>query len=50
MKAKDVLKKYDITRRTLTNWVKRGIIQVEKTPSGRYIYFEKVIKKNDENL
>jgi predicted site-specific integrase-resolvase len=49
MKAKDVLKKYDITRRTLTNWVKRGIIQVEKTPSGRYIYFEKSNSENKKN-
>jgi predicted site-specific integrase-resolvase len=41
MKAKEVLEKYKITRRTLSNWVKRGLIGVEKTPSGRYIYFEK---------
>jgi hypothetical protein len=42
MKAKEVLEKYKITRRTLTNWVKRGVIKVEKTPSGRYIYFDGV--------
>jgi hypothetical protein len=41
MKAKEVLEKYKITRRTLHNWVKRGIINFEKTPSGRYIYLEK---------
>ena len=41
MKAKEVLEKYKITRRTLHNWVKNGLIGVEKTPSGRYIYFEK---------
>ncbi len=40
MKAKEVLEKYKITRRTLTNWVKRGVIKVEKTPSGRYIYID----------
>lgn len=48
MKAKEVLEKYKITRRTLHNWVKRGIIGFEKTPSGRYIYLDKErIKKND---
>lgn len=47
MKAKEILEKYKITRRTLSNWVKRGIIGVEKTPSGRYIYFEKTDNKND---
>lgn len=41
MKAKEVLDKYQITRRTLSNWVKNGKIGVKKTPSGRYIYFEK---------
>lgn len=38
MKAKEIMKKYDITRNTLCNWVKKGLIIVEKTPSGRYIY------------
>ncbi len=41
MKAKEVLAKYKITRRTLHNWVKTGVITVEKTPSGRYIYYDK---------
>lgn len=45
MKAKEVMKKYNITRNTLSNWVKKGWIGVEKMPSGRYIYFE----KNKEN-
>jgi len=44
MKAKEVMAKYNITRRTLSNWVKKGIIGTERTPSGRYIYFEKVNK------
>lgn len=44
MKAKEVLEKYKITRRTLSNWVKRGWINVEIMPSGRYIYIEKEIK------
>ena len=46
MKAKEILEKYKITRRTLSNWVKSGKIRIEKTPSGRYLYFE----KTDENL
>jgi predicted site-specific integrase-resolvase len=47
MKAKEILEKYKITRNTLCNWVKRGCIEVELTPSGRYIYIDK-IKKSDE--
>jgi len=47
MKAKEILKKYKITRNTLCNWVKKGLIEVEKTPSGRYIYIDKT-KKSDE--
>jgi predicted site-specific integrase-resolvase len=49
MKAKEVMKKYSITRRTLHNWVKSGVIEVEKTPTGRYIYIEKV-KDNNEKV
>ena len=49
MKAKDVMEKYKITRRTLCNWVKKGLIGVEKMPSGRYIYFIKN-KDNNESL
>jgi predicted site-specific integrase-resolvase len=45
MKAKDVMKKYGITRNTLTNWVKRGLIKIKLTPSGRYIY----IIENENN-
>lgn len=47
MKASEVLEKYKITRRTLHNWVKNGLIKVEKTPSGRYIYLEKEEKNNN---
>jgi len=43
MKAKEVMEKYNITRNTLSNWVKKGWIIVEILPSGRYIYKE--IKK-----
>jgi predicted site-specific integrase-resolvase len=46
MKAKEIIEKYKITRNTLSNWVKRGWIEVEVLPSGRYIYHEiKIIKK-----
>jgi predicted site-specific integrase-resolvase len=41
MKAREVMEKYNITRRTLSNWVKKGLIDIEMTPSGRYIYFDK---------
>jgi len=46
MKAKEIMEKYNITRNTLSNWVKRGWIQVETLPSGRYIYID---IKNDKN-
>jgi len=45
MKAKEVLEKYKISRNTLTNWVKKGLIKVKLTPSGRYIYI--IEDKND---
>lgn len=45
MKASEVMKKYNITRRTLHNWVKKGLIVVDKTPSGRYIYHDKNINR-----
>jgi predicted site-specific integrase-resolvase len=47
MKAKEVMEKYGITRRTLHNWVKRGVIKTEKTPTGRYIYQEIMKTCND---
>lgn len=40
MKAKEIMKLYNITRNTLCTWVKEGKIKVEKTPSGRYMYSE----------
>lgn len=49
MKAKEVMIKYGITRRTLSNWVKKGVIKVELTPTGRYIYIEK-INLSDEKV
>jgi predicted site-specific integrase-resolvase len=38
MKAKEIMQKYNITRNTLCTWVKKGLIEVEKTPTGRYVY------------
>ena len=38
MKAKEIMEFYKITRNTLCTWVKKGLIEVDKTPSGRYIY------------
>lgn len=49
MKAKEVMKKYNITRNTLSNWVKKGYIKVEKTLSGRYIYLIETEKKECQN-
>jgi len=49
MKAKEVMKKYNITRNTLSNWVKKGYIKIEKTLSGRYIYLESEKKESRDN-
>ena len=48
-KAKDVMKHYGICRETLGNWVKKGLIKFDKTPSGRYIYYIED-KKEDTNV
>lgn len=50
MKAKEIMKKYSITRNTLYNWVKKGLIKFEKTPSGRYIYIDEKENKDNEKL
>lgn len=50
MKAKEIMEKYKITRNTLSNWVKRRLIKVDKTPSGRYIYFTKNEIGKDEEV
>jgi predicted site-specific integrase-resolvase len=47
MKAKEVLEKYRITKQTLCNWVKKGLIKTKKTPSGRYIYLIDEDKKEE---
>ena len=38
MKAIDIMKKYNITRKTLYNWVSKNKIPYTKSPSGRYDY------------
>lgn len=48
MKAKEVMKKYDISRNTLSNWVKKGYIKVSKTLSGRYVYLEENKDKDEK--
>jgi predicted site-specific integrase-resolvase len=51
MKAKEIMKKYSITRNTLSNWVKKGLIKIEKTPSGRYNYIiEEICQISIQNI
>lgn len=38
MKSKEVLKLLQITRPTLTKYVREGTIKVKKLPNGRYEY------------
>ena len=45
MKAKEVLKVLDISRRTLSRYITKGIIKGKRLPTGRYIYdYESVLK------
>lgn len=45
------MKKYQISRNTLCSWVKKGLIEVNKTPSGRYIYLEnKNVNEKIDNI
>ena len=48
MKAKDVMKKYDICRQTLSRWMKNGNIEYTTLPSGRYDYGKKKSDFNEE--
>jgi len=48
MKANEIIKKYNISRNTLTNWVKNNKIYFEKTPTGRYNYFFKTDIPNNK--
>lgn len=38
MKAKEVLELLQITRQTLTRYVKKGYIKVKVLPTGKYVY------------
>jgi predicted site-specific integrase-resolvase len=49
VKAKDVMERYKITRNTLSNWVKKGLIEYEVTPTGRYVYLIAVPKNTTPN-
>jgi len=40
LSAKQILEKYRISRRTLSNWVKSKKINTKKTETGRYIYLD----------
>lgn len=38
MKAKEVMELLEISRRTLTRYITKGIIKGTRLPTGRYIY------------
>ena len=49
MKAKEVMKVLDISRRTLSRYITKGIIKGKRLPTGHYIYDdESVLKLADE--
>ena len=49
MKAKEVMELLDISRRTLSRYITKGIIKGKRLPTGRYIYDdESVLKLADE--
>ena len=45
MKAKEVMKVLDISRRTLTRYITKGIIKGKRLPTGRYIYDDESVLK-----
>lgn len=58
MRTKEVLELLQISRATLTNYVKQGLIKVKERPFGRYDYDEHSVrslidpeyKKKQENI
>lgn len=50
MKAKEVLKELNITRSTLSKYVKQGLIKIDAVINGQYRYnkesVEKLLKNN----
>ena len=45
MKAKEVLEKLNITRPTLTKYVKQGLVKVDSVINGQYNYNEESVNK-----
>lgn len=45
MKAKEVLELLKISRGTLSNYVKRGLIKVKQRPLGRFEYDRESVEK-----
>lgn len=45
MKAKEVMDLLDISRRTLTRYITKGVIKGNKLPTGRYIYDDESVLK-----
>ena len=45
MKAKEVLEKLNITRPTLTKYVKQGLVKVDSVINGQYNYNEESVDK-----
>lgn len=45
MKAKEVMDLLEISRRTLTRYITKGIIKGNKLPTGRYIYDDESVLK-----
>ena len=45
MKAKEVMELLDISRRTLTRYITKGIIKGTRLPTGQYIYDDESVYK-----
>ena len=45
MKAKEVMELLEISRRTLTIYITKGIIKGNRLPTGRYIYDDESVYK-----
>ena len=45
MKAKEVMELLEISRRTLTRYITKGVIKGTRLPTGRYIYDDESVYK-----
>lgn len=45
MKAKEVMEALDISRRTLSRYITKGIIEGKRLPTGQYIYDDESVYK-----